>query len=76
MFFFLFYKVINIIFSGVFIPAIIILSVVVSISISNIYARSLSSYWDISLSLTSLSTFLIKCITGSGLMELPYISIL
>ena len=38
------YKVINIVFSKVFVPAIIILSVVVSISASNMY-ESLSSFY-------------------------------
>ena len=69
------YKAIDIIFSGVSVPAIIILSVAVLISVFNIYKSSSSSHWDISLSLISLLTFLIKYITGSGLIVLPYISI-
>ena len=40
----LFYKAINTVFSGIFIPAIIILSVAVLISIFNIY-KSLSSFY-------------------------------
>ena len=40
----LFYKVIDIIFSKVFIPAIVILSIIILVSAFNIYIRSLSSY--------------------------------
>ena len=42
MLFLLFYKVIDAVFSRVSIPAIVILSVAVSISAFNIYERSLS----------------------------------
>ena len=40
----LFYKAINIIFNGVSIPAIIMLSVAVSISVSNAYESLFSFY--------------------------------
>ena len=40
----LFYKAIDTVFSGVSIPAIVILSVAVSISTSNIYVSLFSSY--------------------------------
>ena len=69
-------KVINIIFSKVFIPAIVILSIAVLISTSIIYKSLFSSYWDISLLFISLLTFLIKCITGFRLIKLLYMSIL
>ena len=42
MLFLLFYKVIDIVSSGVFVSTIIILSIVVLISAFNVYARSLS----------------------------------
>ena len=72
----LFYKAINIIFSGVSIPTIIILSVAVLISAFNAY-KSLSFFYEnISLLLTSLLTSLIKYITGFRLIVLLYISIL
>ena len=69
-------KAIDTVFSGVFIPAIVILSVAVLISTSNMYKSSSSFYWDIFSSLMSLLTFLIEYITGFGLIVLPYISIL
>ena len=64
------------IFSGVFTPATIILSVAVSVSVSNIYISFVSSYWDILLLLVSLLIFLIKYITSFILLEHPTIFIL
>ena len=72
----LFYKAIDIIFSEVSIPAIIMLSIAILISAFNAYKSLSSSYWNISLLLISLSTSLIKCMTSFRLMELLYIFIL
>ena len=70
------YKVMDFVFNGVSIPAIFMLFIAILISAFNIYKSLFSSYWDISLLLTVLLTSLIKYITGSGLLELPYMSIL
>ena len=61
--------------NGVFIPVTVMLSVAVLVSTFNVSASSFSSYWNVLLSLTVLSTSLIECITGSRLAELPYIFI-
>ena len=68
-------EVMNAVFSRVFIPTIVMLSVAVSVSAFNISISSFSSYWDVLLSLAVLSTSLIECITGSELIKLPYIFI-
>ena len=71
----LFYKAINIIFSKISIPTIIILFIAVLISVFNIYISLFSAYYNILLSLITSLTSLIKCITGPRAMELLYISI-
>ena len=65
----------DVIFSGVSIPAIITLSITILISALNAYKSSFSFYWDISSSLIILLTFLIGCITSPRATELLYISI-
>ena len=62
--------------NGVFIPTTVMLSVAVLVSAFDVSASSFSSYWNVLLSLTVLSTSLIKCITSSRLAELLYIFIL
>ena len=63
------------IFSRVFIPTTVMLFIAVSVSASDISVSFFSSYWNILLLLTVLSTSLIKYITGFRLAKLPYISI-
>ena len=64
------YKAIDTVFSRVFIPAIVILSIAVSISTSNIYMSFSISYYKILLSLITLSISLIEYITGPSTIEL------
>ena len=69
------YKAIDTVSSGVSMPAIIILSVAVSISTFNAYIRSSVSYYRSSSSLITLLISSIAYITGLRAIELPYISI-
>ena len=69
------YKAMDAVSSGVLIPTTVILSVAILVSTFNISASSFSFYWNVLLSLAVLSTSLIKCITGFGLIELLYIFI-
>ena len=69
-------KAINAVFSKVIVPAIVILSVAVLISASNIYISFFISYcWSLLLLITLL-TFLIGYITSLRAVELLYIFIL
>ena len=72
----LFYKVMDAVFNKVSIPVTVVLSVAVLVSAFNVSISFFSSYWNVLLLFTVLLTFLIKCITGSRLVKLLYISIL
>ena len=72
----LFYKAIDTVFSGVSIPAIIILLIAVLIFVFNIYVCFSISYYRSLLLFAILSTFLIGYITGFKTIKLPYVSIL
>ena len=68
-------KVINTIFSGVSVPAIIILFITISIPTSNIYVNLFISYYRSLMSLITSSVPLIGYITSPKVIELLYTSI-
>ena len=69
-------KAMDAIFSGVSMPATIVLSIAVSVSAFNIYISSSISYYRSLLLFITLLTSLIRYIISPRAMELLYISIL